>query len=287
MPAAIEELRLETAGYESTVLRAGAGGGERPLLMLHGGGPGATAAANWTGALGVLGESTEALAPDLLGFGDTHPDPRPQGMVSWQELRVEQLVAILDALGHERADLIGNSLGGSLALRLAVEHPDRVGRIVLMGSAGGPYPPGPGLAPLLGFYDDPTAERLQSVLEAFVYDLDAFGDVQALAEARLERALDPEVSASWAAMYAGPPAPEALQVDADALAALPHQVLLLHGRDDRIVPAEASLWLLEHLREADLLLLGRCGHWIMLERPEAFRRAVTDFIAGPTKEVVH
>lgn len=286
MPATVEELRVPTAGYESTVLRAGAGSGERPLLMLHGGGPGASAAANWTTALGVLGESTEALAPDLLGFGATHPEPRPRGMVAWQRLRVEQLVALLDALGRERADLIGNSLGGSLALRLAIEHPERVGRIVLMGSAGGPYPPGPGLAPLLGFYDDPSAERLRSVLEAFVYDLDKFGDVEALAQARLEQALDPDVSASWEAMYAGPPAPEALQVDPEALAELPHPVLLMHGRDDQIVPPEASLWLLENLRDADLLLLGRCGHWIMLERPEAFRRAVLDFLAQSPLEVV-
>lgn len=286
--AAIEEMRVATAGYETTLLRAGAGLGERPLLLLHGGGPGATARSNWASALAELGEHVEALAPDMLGFGTTaHPDPGPEGMTAWQVLRVEQVLALLDALGHAQVDVVGNSMGGSLALRLAAEAPERIGRIVLMGSAGAPFAPGPGLAALLGFYDDPTPERLRSVLEGFVFDLDAFGDVDALVAARLDQALAPDVRRSWAAMFAGPPAPEALRVDADALAALPHPVLLLHGRDDRIVPPEASLWLLERLADADLLLLGRCGHWIMLERPEAFRRAVLDFIVRSPMEVVH
>ena len=287
--AAVQETRVATAGYETTLLRAGLGLGERPLLLLHGGGPGATAAANWTGALSVLGESVEALAPDLLGFGTTdHPGAEaPEGMVAWQRLRVEQLLALLDTLGHEKVDVIGNSMGGSLALRLAVEYPERIGRLVLMGSAGAPFAPGPGLAPLLGFYADPTPERLRGVLEGFVYDLDSFGDVDALVAARIDKALAPEVRLSWDQMYAGPPAPEALRVDPEALARMPHEVLLLHGRDDRIVPPEASLWLLEQLPEADLLLLGRCGHWIMLERPEAFRRAVLDFIVRSPMEVVH
>jgi 2-hydroxymuconate-semialdehyde hydrolase len=289
MAAAIEELRVQTAGYATTALRSGSGLGDRPLLALHGGGPGATAEANWTSALSELGEGIEMLAPDLLGFGTTdHPgEGAPEGMVAWQALRVEQILALLDALGHDWVDIVGNSMGGSLALRLAVEHPERVGRLVLMGSAGAPFAPGPGLAPLLGFYDDPTPQRLRSVLDSFVYDLDSFGDVDELVASRIEAALRPEVRRSWAAMYAGPPAPEALRVDPEALAQLPHPVLLLHGRDDRIVPPEASLWLLERLPEADLTLLGRCGHWIMLERPQAFRRAVLEFIARPTKEVVH
>lgn len=278
--AQVSELSVETCGYLTRGLRAGEGA-EEAVLLLHGGGAGAQAASNWRLTLPVLGEHFDTIAPDLLGFGDTtHPDDPPLGPKAWLELRVEQLVGILDALGHERAVLVGNSLGGALAQHMVVAHPDRVSKLVLMGSAGAPFAPGAPLARLLSFYEEPTRENLRDIMRSFVYDLDGFGDVDALVDARLENALREDVQRSWRAMFTSPdgqPVRE-LGVGEDAVRAIAQPTLVVHGREDRIIPAEASTWLHERIHLSDLVVLGRCGHWAMLERPEAFNRIVTDFV---------
>ena len=199
--ADLHEERVPTAGYETHLYRAGAGNSPT-VLLLHGGGPGAQAWSNWRPTLASLGEDLDVVAPDLVGFGETsHPDPAPYGPAAWIALRMEQLLALMDHLGVDRADLVGNSLGGALTLNMAIHHPERVRRMILMGSGGPPFQVGPELMALLTFYDDPTAERLRSVLESFVYDLDGFGDVGQIVDARLEQALRPEVRRSFAAMF--------------------------------------------------------------------------------------
>lgn len=278
--AGIAELELETCGYVTRGLRAGAGN-PTAVLLLHGGGAGAQASSNWKLTLPALGERYDVIAPDLLGFGDTtHPEDPPLGPAAWLDARVEQLVGILDALGHEKAVLVGNSLGGALTLRTTVARPERVESIVLMGSAGAPFAPGEALGRLLRFYEEPTKENLTEILRSFVYDLDGFGDVDGLVEARLQNALRDDVQRSWRAMFASPdgqPVRE-MGVGEDAIRAIAHPTLVVHGREDRIIPPDASRWLHERIQGSDLAMLGRCGHWAMLERPDAFNRIVDDFI---------
>jgi 2-hydroxymuconate-semialdehyde hydrolase len=194
-------------------------------------------------------------------------------------------MAILDHYGHERATLVGNSLGGALTLNFVLAHPERVERIVLMGSAGGPFTPGPALLRLLTFYQEPTAENLKSILRSFVYDLDRFGDVDHLVEARLASACREETRRSFEAMFRtedGQPTRE-LSLPQEKIASITHEALVVHGRDDQIIPPDASQWLFSHLPNADLHMFSRCGHWAMLEQPERFNRLVLDFVAEAQK----
>jgi len=278
--APVMDLVVRTGAYDTHLLRAGEGN-ETAVLLLHGGGPGATARANWMRTLPALGEQFDVIAPDLLGFGDTtHPDDPPLGPAAWLALRVTQLVDLLDALGHERAVLVGNSLGGALTLHTAIAHPDRVESMVLMGSAGAPFKPGDPLLRLLGFYGDPTHANLRELLRSFVHDLDAFGDVDGLVDARLQAANRDEIRRSFTAMFASPDGQPVREIAPDeaAITAITQRALIVHGREDRIIPLEASAWMHARLHLADLVVLGRCGHWAMLERPESFNRIVTDFI---------
>jgi len=278
--APVTDATVRTGGYDTHLLRAGEGN-ETAVLLLHGGGPGATARSNWMRTLPALGEEYDVIAPDLLGFGaTTHPDDPPLGPAAWLDLRVTQLVDLLDALGHERAVLVGNSLGGALTLHTAIAHPERVESLVLMGSAGAPFKPGAPLLELLGFYEDPTHENLRDLLRSFVYDLDGFGDVDGLVEARLRDAMREEVRSSFTAMFTSPDGQPVREIAPDeaAISAIAHRALIVHGREDRIIPLDASAWMHARLRLADLVVLGRCGHWAMLERPDAFNRIVTDFI---------
>ena len=108
----------------------GAGKGS-PVLLIHGSGPGVTAWANWRLTMPALATNFRVLAPDMVGFGYTE---RPAGVQYNMENWVSHILGFMDALGIEKAHVVGNSFGGGLALALAIRAPQRVDRLVLMGS---------------------------------------------------------------------------------------------------------------------------------------------------------
>ena len=279
----VERTTVQTGPYRTYLYRAGAGR-EPAVLFLHGSGPGVSAWANWQFALPALGQRFDCLAPDLVGFGQSaHPDPPLQGMTAWMRAWLEQLVALLDALGIERAHVVGNSMGGAIALHLLWRHPERVESAVLMGTVGVPFRITPGLDGTWGFYDEPTLERLTQIFRWFVYDPQRVGgDLAAIARQRYESTQDPNARRSFAAMF---PAPrqrhlDELVVPDEVLAGIQQRVLLIHGRDDQIIPLETSLYLLQRLPRVQLHVFGQCSHWTQIEYRDAFNRLIADFIAG-------
>jgi 2-hydroxymuconate-semialdehyde hydrolase len=152
-----------------------------------------TAWSNWQFALPALDGQLHCIAPDLAGFGATdHPDPRPSGMHSWMRLWVDQCKALLDELKIEKAHIVGNSMGGAIALHLLMDAPDRFGRVVHMGPIGTPHRITPALDRLWGFYDDPTVQTFRNIIRWFVYD-DAFlaDRLDSIAQTRFEAAMNP------------------------------------------------------------------------------------------------
>ena len=112
------------AGYRTNVHDQGEG---FPLMMIHGSGPGVTAWANWRLVIPELAKERRVVAPDMLGFGYSE---RPEDQVYNRERWVAHAIGVMDELGLEQVDLVGNSFGGGLALSLAIEHPQRVRRAV-------------------------------------------------------------------------------------------------------------------------------------------------------------
>jgi 2-hydroxymuconate-semialdehyde hydrolase len=166
------------------------------IVFLHGAGPGATGLSNWEDVLNELGSQYFCLAPDVIGYGDsTHPNPPPQGIVAFTELRIDAILGLLDELRIEKATFVGNSMGGMWSLGIVRRAPHRVHRIVLMGSGGAPIPPGAQIPTLIGFYADPTTESMAKLLKAFVYDPEMFGDeLDNIAAARRPEQSDPTSS---------------------------------------------------------------------------------------------
>ena len=277
------ETTVKTGSYETYLNRAGEGN-NGAILFLQGSGPGATGWSNWQFALPALGESYDCLAPDLIGYGNSdHPDDPPQGVAPWLDIWVNQQIELLDNLGLSKAHLVGNSMGGALSLHLLHRHPDRVDRAVLMGTMGTPHQITPWLDELWGFYDDPSEERMAEVIGRFVYNPDAVGgDLQGIAEQRYPAAIDENVSNSFASMF---PEPRQKHVDDLTLPDLAfqridHPVLLIHGRDDGIIPLETSQYLLERLPDVQMHVFGQCRHWIMIEYAAAFNELLADFLKG-------
>lgn len=245
-----------------------------PLLMIHGSGPGVSAWANWRLVMPELAARSRVIAPDMVGFGFTD---RPAGQQYNMDVWVEQAVGLLDALGIERADLVGNSFGGALALALTIRHPQRVRRLVLMGSVGVPFEITPGLDAVWGY--QPSFESMRGIMDYFAWDRSLVNDE--LAQLRYEASIRPGFQESFAAMF---PAPRQRWVDAMTskeadIRAIPHETLVVHGRDDKVIPLLTSLTLADWISRSQLHVYGRCGHWTQIEHSARFARLVSDFLA--------
>jgi 2-hydroxymuconate-semialdehyde hydrolase len=249
------------------------------VLFLHGSGPGATGLSNWEAVLKDMGDEYHCLAPDVIGFGDsTHPDPPPQGLAPFTQVRIDTIIGLLDQLGLEKVSVVGNSMGGMWSLGVVRQAPERVEKIVLMGSGGSPIPPGPQIPVLAGFYENPTTEAMTALLEAFVYDPALFGgELEKVAANRVPRATRPDVERSHRATF---DLSKPWEYTAEDAAKIEQDVLIVHGREDRFVRFEAGTWFFEHIPNARLYGIGKCGHWTQIEHHDRFVAAVRGFLSG-------
>jgi 2-hydroxymuconate-semialdehyde hydrolase len=247
------------------------GSGE-PVLMIHGSGPGVTAFANWRLTMPVLAKNFRVIAPDMVGFGYTE---RPEGIQYSMSNWVDHALGLLDALNIDSAHIVGNSFGGGLALALAIRAPQRVKRLVLMGAAGTSFPLTPGLDAVWGY--TPSFENMRKIMDIFAYDRNLVSDE--LAKLRYEASIRPGYQESFASMF---PAPRQRWVDALAsreedIRALSHEVMLIHGREDKVIPLSASLKLFDWIPRAQLHVFGQCGHWTQIEHASRFGQLVSNF----------
>jgi 2-hydroxymuconate-semialdehyde hydrolase len=275
--------KVQNGSHSTNLYRTGTG--KQPtILFLHGSGPGATAFSNWQYALPALANVYDCLAPDLQGFGDSDPPtPLPVGVRSWMRVWTDQILHLMDYLNIAKAHLVGNSLGGAIALHLLIAAPDRFERVVLMGSVGVPCQLTPELNRIWGFYTDPSVAAMAQIISWFAYDENFIkNQLQQIAHMRYEAAMRPHIRRSFEAMF---PAPRQQQLDDlvipdSALRRIHHPVLLVHGRNDGIVPVETSYYLLERLATAQLHVYSRCSHWIQIEFRESFHQLLLDFFSA-------
>jgi pimeloyl-ACP methyl ester carboxylesterase len=258
-------------GIPTNYLEAGDG---QPVVLIHGSGPGVTAYANWRLTLAALAGRFHCYAPDMAGFGFTD---RPAGITYDLQTWTDQLLGFLDALGLNTVSLVGNSFGGAIALRFAVTHPDRVNGLVLMGSVGVPFEITEALDAVWGY--QPSLDAMRRMLDYFAYSRELVTDE--LAQVRYEASIRPGFQESFAAMF---PAPRQRWVDAlgtpeAQIAGLAHPTLIVHGRDDKVIPLATSLRLHQLIDDSELHVFGRCGHWTQIERSEPFTALVGDFLA--------
>lgn len=251
-----------------------------PVLWLHGSGPGVDALANWRGLMTELAGDFHNIAPDVLGFGESAcPDPWPRGIAASVELRARNTLALLDELHLESAHVVGNSMGGMIAMRMAQIAPSRTRKLVLMGSGGAG-----GLRPeaakkTMEFLANPTADALHGLMQIFVYDERAFGvDLHKLAADRMTIAMRPDIARVNAATFDF--TQPVFVLTPEQLAEIKHEALVIHGREDRVVPVEASHFLSTHLPNAQLHVFPRSGHWAQLEQKQRFKSLIQAFLSG-------
>jgi 2-hydroxymuconate-semialdehyde hydrolase len=248
-------------------------GGGYPLLLLHGSGPGVTGWANWRLNMPDFAKTFNVFAPDLVGFGFTE---RPQKFQYGYEAWVSHLIGFMDALAIPRAHIVGNSFGGGVALALTVRHPERVGKLVLMGSAGINFELTEGLDFVWGYV--PSKDNMLKVMRYLAYDQSIVKEE--IAQLRYEASIRPGVQESYAALFPTPRqrAIEKLAIPEDKLRAIASSTLIIHGREDRVVPYQSSIRLHELVGPSQLHLFGQCGHWTQIERLQEFNDLVVNFL---------
>lgn len=264
-------VRVRANGIDTNLHDVGQGS---PVMLLHGSGPGVSAWANWRLTIPELAKRFRVIAPDMVGYGFTE---RPAGVRYDMDTWVAHAIGVLDALGLDKVGLIGNSFGGGLSVHLAVRHPERISRMVLMGAVGVPFEMTPGLELAWGY--TPSIENMRKLLDVFAFDRSLVTDE--LAEMRYQASMRPGGQEAFAAMF---PAPRQRWIDAMALPeeklrAIEQEVLIIHGREDQIVPVGNSFKFLELLPRAQLHVFGRCGHWTQIEHSRRFNALALDFFA--------
>jgi 2-hydroxymuconate-semialdehyde hydrolase len=270
---ALKSGTIDAGGIQTSYLEAGAG---QPVVMLHGSGPGVSAMANWQHNIGALSQRFRVLAPDIVGFGATkRPDDIVYSLRTW----TDHVWAFLDAHDIEKAAIVGNSLGGRIALQMATDRPDRIAKMVLMGAPGVGMTLTDGLAALRAY--QPSHDAMRDLLRNY-FAVDPAMITDNLVAIRYEASIADGAYEAYRAMFFDPRhTGSELGISAEEVRAIATPALLVHGREDKVVPMQVSVTMLGLLPNADLHVFSACGHWTQIERADEFSALVADYLARP------
>jgi pimeloyl-ACP methyl ester carboxylesterase len=264
---------IDAGGVLTSYLEAGSG---ETVLMLHGSGPGVSGTANWQYNIGPLAQHFRVLAPDIVGFGDT---VRPEDIVYSLRTWTDHVWAFLDAHGIATTSVVGNSLGGRIALQMATDQPGRIAKMVLMGSPGVGMTLTEGLTALREYAPSPDAMR--SLLRNY-FAVDPTLITDELVEIRYQASIANGAFEAYQAMFFDPRhRGSELGITEDEVRAISTPSLLVHGREDKVVPLAVSVAMLGLLPNADLHVFSACGHWTQIERADEFSALVADYLGRP------
>lgn len=242
-----------------------------PVVFIHGSGPGASGHSNFKLNYRWLADhGYRAIVPDLPGYGLSS---KPTDCEYVLDFFVVALHRFLENIGISRCVLVGNSLGGAIAMKYALDHPDAVSHLVLMGPGGleerGVYLRMEGIQRMMADFAEGVLDRtgMRRLLELLVYD--PAHVTEALLDERVPVcAIQPKEVLSTMRV------PDL----SERLHEIRVPVLGFWGTNDRFCPASGAMRVLEHCPDARFVLVNRCGHWVMVEHAEMFNRTLLDFL---------
>ena len=243
-----------------------------PLVLLHGGGPGASGWGNYEGNAGHFAErGYRVLMPDLIGWGQSS---KPTGLKHDHELFVSSLAAWLKSLGLEQCDVAGNAMGGAIAIRLGLDHPHLVRRLVLIAPAGigdpAAYASMPGLHALIALVRGGRPISVESMQALFRLMLHDPADIDDAVVAERTVAANKQAPDLFANLD--------LRNLKERLHELRQPTLMFWGVSDQFCPLETSHELLRRCPASRLVAVAACGHWVHVERAALFHRMTDDFL---------
>ncbi|QIM47914.1 alpha/beta fold hydrolase [Pusillimonas sp. DMV24BSW_D] len=261
---------LVAAGHKTNVLESG--NASKVVFLLHGSGPGVSAWTNWSTVIPELDQHFHIVAPDIAGFGYTE---FKEGSKYDIKLWVNHLVGIMDEMSIQKASFVGNSFGGALAIGLALFAPERVEKLILLGTPAGEFEQTAGLRSVWEY--EPSLESMRAIMELFPFDSTFITDE--MVRVRYEASVRPGAQTALRQLIPKPKEggtivkgfPEA------SLRNIVAPTLVLHGREDSVVPPECGFLLARCIPRSELHLFGQCGHWVQIEHKRRFVQLVRDF----------
>ncbi|MET9992191.1 alpha/beta hydrolase [Streptomyces mutabilis] len=256
-------------------------GSGHPLILVHGSGAGASGWSNFSPNIEALAEHFHVFAVDVIGWGES------DAVKDGEFVGPVQIIEFMDALGLDKAALVGNSMGGVISIAAAARHPERISHLITMGpGVFTNIPPlftagdGPteGIKILLQAYLDPSVETMKKLVSIMAFDPAMASDAIATERARATLARPDHIGNALQGFKSGKLT--GYQATPAEAAGITAPSLLIHGRDDRVVPYEHTLRLVATIPNSRAVLLNRCGHWAQLEHADEFNRLVVDFVTN-------
>jgi len=243
-----------------------------PVLFLHGSGPGASGWSNFKGNFPYIAENGfRALVPDTLGFGySSKPDTMDYGM----DVVVAGVKRMLDTLGIEKCAVIGNSHGGAMSISLALKHPDLVEKLILMAPGGleerETYMKMPGIKQMIkSFFSKSgiTRESMREVFQLQLFKPEMITDQIIEERFQIAETQPKRVISTLKVPYLAP-----------ELSKLSCKIFALWGQNDLFCPVSGARTIAENCKNARVLTLTECGHWVMVEYASLFNKMCVDFL---------
>lgn len=250
-----------------------------PLILVHGGGAGADGRSNFEANMPIYARHMRVIAYDMVGFGLTDA-PDPAEFAYTQQARTDHLIAFIRALGLSKVCLIGNSMGGTTACGAALKAPELVERLVLMGAAinlssQDMVANRNDLAPVMAY--DGSIEGMRKIIAALTY---SYEPTQDIVDYRHQATLRPNTTAAYKAIM-GWAFHNGLYYAPEQLASLAMPVLVVGGKNDVMVPIGKVFEQILAIPQAHGAIFPNCGHWVMIEYPEAFCELTLRFFGKP------
>jgi 2-hydroxy-6-oxo-6-(2'-aminophenyl)hexa-2,4-dienoate hydrolase len=268
--AQYEKKYIDVNGIKTCYIEQGSG---EPLILIHGGGAGANGYGNWFGCLPLFGAHFRTIAVDMVGFGNSD-SPDPATFEYSQKNRYDHIAGFIKALGYEKASLVGNSMGGATAMGVAVEYPQLVDKLILMGTAGLNGEITPALQPVLGY--DYTPEGMIRLIKTLAND--KFVITDEMVQYRWNNSVDPTNKTSYDATMQWVRKQGGLFYPEEFIARVTQPTFVVNGKDDLVVPLSHAYRFLELIDNSWGYIVPHCGHWAMIEYPADFAAAVTSFV---------
>ncbi|OZC35357.1 2-hydroxy-6-oxo-6-phenylhexa-2,4-dienoate hydrolase [Marinobacter vinifirmus] len=252
--------------------------GDEVVVMLHGSGPGASGWANFNRNIQPLTDAGyRVILMDCPGWSKSDTIVNDG---SRSHLNARVLKGLVDALGLNKIHIIGNSMGGHSAVAFTLEYPEHVDKLILMGGGtggGSLFTPMPaeGIKRIGKLYREPNMDNLKEMMDIFVYDTSNL--TEELFQTRLDNILarKDHLENFVASTKANP---KQFPDVGHRLGEIKNETLIVWGRDDRFVPMDTGIRLVNGIQRSELHIFNRCGHWVQWEYADKFNRMVLDFL---------
>ena len=257
-------------GYEISIGETGSG---PAVVFIHGSGPGASGSSNFKQNIAAFVDAGyRVLLPDMIGYGDSS---KPEGIDYTLALFTDTLYDALVQAGVTKAVLVGNSLGGGVAIQMSLDHPGFAEKLVLM--APGcieelpVYFAMPGIAKMVGDFTSPdfTLDDQRKLVSNLVYDASVITDALVAERYAVARTQPKDVLARMRTPNLAP-----------RLGELPMPIIGFWGQNDEFCPASGAQRFLDACPDARFMTFNKVGHWVQVERTAEFNRYALDFLRG-------